>query len=116
MIIKIDGTQIKSPHKIKYGKFRLSKSGRIASGKMVMDIIAIKTRIDLTWLAINGDQLKSILDLLNANTFYQLEYPDPDDNTNQSTKTMYVGDIGADMWIPQGKKVYRDITLPFIEQ
>lgn len=116
MIIKVDGTTIKSPHKIKYGKFRLSKSGRIASGKMVMDIIAKKTRIDLTWLAISGDHLKAILDLLDANTFYQVEYPDPENPDAQTTKTMYVGDIAADLWRTEGKRVYRDITLPFIEQ
>lgn len=116
MIIKIDGTTIKSPHKIKYGKFRLSKSGRIANGDMVMDIIAIKTRIDLTWLAIRGSHLKIILDLLEANTFYSIEYPDPEDTTVQTTKTMYVGDVNTELVIPDGERIYKDFTIPFIQK
>jgi len=35
MIITIDGTQIKAPTGLKKGIFRISKSGRVASGKMV---------------------------------------------------------------------------------
>lgn len=116
MVFSIDGTTIKSPHKIKYGKFRLSKSGRIANGDMVMDIIAKKTRLDCTWIAIKGADLKIILDLLDANTFYQVAYPDPDDPDAQTTKTMYCGDNLAELAIPDGKRVYKDVTIPFIER
>lgn len=116
MIITIDGTQIKSPSKLKPGIFRLSKSGRLASGKMTIDLIAIKRRIDLTWDAISGDDMAQILDLLDANVFYTVTFPDPKTPGAQATMKAYVGDINLDLFRNDGKRVWKGVTLPFIEQ
>jgi hypothetical protein len=116
MIIKIDGTMIKSPTALKHGKFRLSKSGRLASGLMTMDIIAIKRRIDLSWEVISGKQMSNILDLLDANTFYTIEFPDPKDPFKQSTMTAYVGDVNLEYLRSDFDRVWKNITLPFIER
>lgn len=117
-VVKIDSTIIKQPHEVKIGVFRLSKSGRLSSGKMVMDIIALKRRVDLKWNSIRGKDLKSIMDLLNNNTFYTIEYPDPGTETGLASMTAYVGDINADWhrYETDSTHIYKNVTLPFIEQ
>lgn len=116
MIIKIDGVQIKSPTKLKHGKFRLSKSGRLSSGLMTMDIIAIKRRIDLTYAAISGREMQVILDLVDANVFYTIEFPDPKDPFKQSTMIAYIGDINLDYLRSGYDRIWKDVTFPFIER
>lgn len=112
----IDGVQIKAPTDLKVGHFRLSKSGRVASGLMTMDIIAIKRRIDLTWAAISGKHLNVIIDVLDANTFYEVQYEDPKNVEGLTTMTAYVGDVNQTLFRSDGSRVWRNVTLPLIEQ
>lgn len=116
MIIRIDGTQIKSPSSLKVGVYRLSKSGRVASGDMVMDIIAIKRRIDLTWKVISGKHLNQILDLLETSAFHTVEYPDPQTPGTLTTKIMYPGDSNQDLFRTDSNYYWRDVTLALIEK
>ena len=46
---KINGTSIKEPTDFDVEKYKLSKSGRVASGKMTMEIIAKKKKFNF-WL------------------------------------------------------------------
>jgi hypothetical protein len=66
-VLKIAGTTVKTPTELKIGRFDLSKSGRTASGKMVMDIIATKRRVDVVWKMLKDSELQQILDLITAN-------------------------------------------------
>jgi len=116
MLITLDGTTIKSPTGLKYGIFRLSKSGRLASGKMIMDVIAIKRRIDLTWASIQGNHLGDIIDLLDAKVFYTITFPDPKVAGGMASMSAYVGDVNLDFFRSDGNRVWKDVTLPFIEQ
>lgn len=116
MIVRIDGVQIKSPSDLKAGTFRLSKSGRLSSGLMVMDIIAQKRRIDLTWKAISGKHLNLIVDLIDTNTFYTIEFPDPKRGGEMATMVAYVGDVNQTLFRTDGKYVWTDVTLGFIER
>lgn len=114
-MITINGIAIKNP-KIEYGEHRLSKSGRTASGRMTMEIIAIKHRIDLSWEAISGTEWKAIKDLLRSATFYQVRYPAEGDSTEFITETMYVGDITSKLHTRGGRRVFVDASFPLIEQ
>lgn len=116
MIIKVNGTQIKSPSTFKVGIFRLSKSGRLASGLMTMEIIAQKRRLDLTWEVISGSNLNAIIDILDSATFYSVEFPDPKINNFQNTLTMYVGDLNQELVKSVGDRVWKDVTISLIEQ
>lgn len=112
----IDGVAIKNPSNIDVGIFRLSKSGRLSSGKMTMEIIAQKRRIDLTWAAIRGTDLNQILDVLDANIFYNVQYVDPKDPDKLSTMIAYVGDINQTLHRTDGSRIWKNVTLPLIEQ
>ncbi len=114
-MLKIAGTTVAAPVELKVGRFDLSKSGRTASGKMVMDIIATKRRVDCVWKMLPDSELKKILDVITANKpFFSLEYPDAG-----GTKTMicYAGDINTTLWYTKnGIRYWEEVSIPFIEQ
>jgi len=111
----IAGTKVARPADIKVGRFDLTKSNRTASGKMVMEYIATKRRVDVVWRYIPDADLQVILNLLAANKpFFTLEYPDAG---GQQTMTCYAGDINASLWHTRnGIRYWSEVSIAFIEQ
>ena len=114
-MLKIAGITVKAPTELKVGRFDLSKSGRTASGKMVMDIIATKRRVDVVWKMLPDDELQKIIDTITANKpFFSLEYPDAG---GTQTMTCYAGDIATSLWhTTNGVRYWEDVSIGFIEQ
>ena len=114
-MLKIAGVTVKTPNDIKIGRFDLSKSSRTASGKMVMDIIATKRRVDVIWKMLPDDELQKIIDTIAANKpFFTLEYPDAG---GTKTMTCYAGDILTSLWhTKNGVRFWEDVQISFIEQ
>ncbi len=111
----IAGTKVARPADIKVGRFDLTKSNRTASGKMVMEYIATKRRVDVVWRYIPDADLQVILNLLAANKpFFTLEYPDAG---GQQTMTCYAGDINTSLWHTiNGVRRWSEVSISFIEQ
>mgnify|MGYP000890845953 FL=1 len=114
-MLKIAGITVKAPTELKVGRFDLSKSSRTASGKMVMDIIATKRRVDVVWKMLPDDELQKIIDTITANKpFFTLEYPDAG---GTKTMTCYAGDIITSLWhTKNGVRYWEDVSIGFIEQ
>jgi len=114
-MLKIAGITVKAPTELKVGRFDLSKSGRTASGKMVMDIIATKRRVDVVWKMLPDDELQKIIDTITANKpFFTLEYPDAG---GTKTMTCYAGDIITSLWhTKNGVRYWEEVSIGFIEQ
>ena len=47
--LTLNGTPIKTPTSFNISRFKLSKAERVASGKMVMDIVARKRKFSLSY-------------------------------------------------------------------
>ena len=114
-MLKIAGVSVKAPTDLKIGRFDLSKSGRMASGKMAMEIIAPKRRVDVVWKMLPDNDLKLIIDTITANKpFFSLEYPDAG---GAKTMTCYAGDIVTSLWhTKNGIRYWEEVSIPFIEQ
>jgi len=114
-MLKIAGVSVKAPSEVNIGRFDLSKSGRTASGKMVMDIIATKRRVDVVWKMLPDDELQKIIDTITANKpFFSLEYPDAG---GTQTMTCYAGDIITSLWhTKNGVRYWEEVSIAFIEQ
>lgn len=112
--MSINGIQIKTPQ-LKVGMFTISKSERLASGKMSMDIIATKRRLDLRWPLIKDTDLQQLLNTLASKTFHSVVYPDPQ-NGETATITAYVGDRNMDAWQKIGSRYWKDVSIALIEQ
>ena len=114
-MLKIAGTTVKAPTELKIGRFDLTKSGRTASGKMVMDVIATKRRVDVVWKMIKDSELQTIINTITANKpFFSLEYPDAG---GTKTMTCYAGDIVTSLWhTKNGVRYWEEVSIGFIEQ
>jgi hypothetical protein len=114
-MLKIAGITVKAPTELKVGRFDLSKSGRTASGKMVMDIIVTKRRVDVVWKMLPDNELQKIIDTITANKpFFSLEYPDAG---GTKTMTCYSGDIVTSLWhTKNGVRYWEEVSIGFIEQ
>ena len=114
-MLKIAGLTVKAPSELKIGRFDLTKSSRTASGKMAMDIIASKKRVDVAWNMITDSDLQTIIDTITANKpFFSLEYPDAG---GSKTMICYAGDIATSLWHTKGGvRYWQEVSIPFIEQ
>lgn len=114
-MITIAGVQVANPSEIKIGRFDLTKSERTASGKMMMEIIATKRRVDCTWKMIADSDLKLIIDTITAHKpFFSLSFPDAG---GTATMTCYTGDINTSLWHTiNGVRYWSEVTIAFIEQ
>ncbi len=116
MPLLIDSIQVKTPTELKVGTFRITKSERLASGKMSMEIIAVKRRLDLSYAIIKDTDLKQIMDLLELKVFHTVTYPDPQKG-EANTITAYLGDTGqqAGQRIV-GTRYWQDVSIALVEQ
>ncbi|MBE3590013.1 MAG: hypothetical protein IMW98_04200 [Firmicutes bacterium] len=114
-LITIAGTPIVDPSEIKLGYFDLTKSSRTASGRMVMEIVATKRRLDLTWQKIADADLQAILDVIAAHKpFFVVTFPVPG---GTASMTAYVGDINTGLWYTVGGvRWWQDVSFALIEQ
>jgi hypothetical protein len=114
-MLKIAGVSVKAPTDLKIGRFDLTKSGRTASGKMVMELIATKKRVDITWKMLPDNELQKIIDTITANKpFFSLTYPDAG---GSATMTCYAGDINTSLWhTKNGVRYWEEVSIGFIEQ
>ena len=114
-MLKIAGITVKTPTVLKVSRFDLSKSSRAASGKMMMEIIATKRRVDCVWRMLSDNDLKLIIDTITANKpFFSLEYPDAG---GTKTMTCYAGDILTSLWhTKNGIRYWEEVSIAFIEQ
>ena len=114
-MLKIAGVSVKAPTDLKIGRFDLTKSNRTASGKMMMELIATKRRVDCVWAMITDNELQVIIDTITANKpFFSLEYPDAG---SSQTMTCYSGDIVTSLWhTKNGVRYWEEVSVGFIEQ
>lgn len=115
-MLKIAGTTVATPSlPLNIGRFDISKSERVASGKMQMDIIATKRRVDVIWKMLKDSDLQTIINTITANKpFFTLEYPDAG---GTKTMTCYSGDIVTSLWhTVHGVRRWDEVSISFIEQ
>jgi hypothetical protein len=114
-MLKIAGVTVKTPSELKVGRFDITKSNRAASGKMMMELIATKRRVDVVWKMLTDTELEKIIDTITANKpFFSLTYPD---TGGSKTMTCYAGDIITSLWhTNNGVRYWEDVSIGFIEQ
>lgn len=115
--MKVDGVTIKNPTEFSIERYNITKAGRVASGKMVMDLVAKKRKFLLRYAAISGKDLNTILSAIDTNNmFMTFEYVE---NGVTKTATVYVGHIpsvlhrmaaSGDHWY------WKDVNFDLIEQ
>lgn len=112
--IKLDGTTIKFPNApsgFTIERYMLTKSGRVATGMMVMDFIAQKRKFLLKYSSISAEDLKVITDITDdPKMFFTFEYVE---GGTVKTCTVYAGHVPAPRY---RTGYYKDVQIDFIEQ
>ncbi len=114
-MIKIDNISIPAPTDYTIGIMDISKAERNAAGKMLIERIATKRKIELVWAFLFKEELSQLYKSV-APVFFEVEYIDPEDN-KKKTGTFYAGDRKAGgLDYIDGNIRYRDISVNLIER
>ncbi|MNT64553.1 hypothetical protein D3C71_234990 [compost metagenome] len=116
MAFLISGEPIKPPSDFNYEYYNLTKSGRVASGKMTMEIVAQKRKFSFSYAVMAGADMAKLKSLIfNASVpFFTLEY---DDESGPNVAVVYSGAIKATRFRTGGMGwYYKNVTFDLIEQ
>jgi hypothetical protein len=113
-IVTISGVGVPTPTDFQVGIMDISKAERNASGKMIIERIAVKRKLFFTYSYITQQDASKVLKLV-APTYYTVTYVDPQDNMRKSGQ-FYCGDrqIGYISY-RDGGIIYKDLTFNLIE-
>lgn len=113
--LKLNNTDIKAPTHFRPEKFKMTReTGRLISGDMVMDFVALKKKFNLEYAEINGNDLNVILDILDTPImFFTFKYTD---NRGTHTHTIYAGAISQDLHRTDGRHIWKDVNFALIER
>ena len=115
MNITVNGVAIKIPSGCSIEKYNITKSGRVANGSMVMDLIAQKAKLNLSYDVIGGPDLVAMQNIIySTSMFFTVNYNDYDGELQ--TKTMYCGDIKYDRFRTDGIWYWKNFKVDLIEQ
>ena len=113
-MLKVDGIQIPTPSEFTVGVQDISQAERVASGRIVIDRIATKIKLNMSWNYLTPSDLSSLLTAIDK-VYFNVEYLDPRTNSMQ-TREFYVGDRTLGMYqYRNGNPIYIDIGFNFIE-
>lgn len=117
MSLIIAGVTVKTPTEMPIEKYNLTKSGRVASGKMTMELVAQKRKLVCKYNAIREDDLQTILNKIYnpANMFFSVTF---DDAGGPVTMTCYAGAIKGEpvRRDVDGVWIWKDVEFALIEQ
>ena len=112
--LKVNGVAIKNPSTMKVSSYNLTKSGRVASGKMTMEIVARKWKVENSYEVISGADMDKILSLIdNGKPFFTVEFLH---NGAYRTAKCYVGDIIRERFRTSMGWYWKNVQFNFIEQ
>jgi hypothetical protein len=112
--LTINGLTVKKPTEQGYERYNLTKSGRVASGKMTMELVAKKRKFTFSYDCISGPDLDIILTAIDSDAmFFPLQY---EENNIVKTCTVYAGGIKYKKYRTDGIWYWKDLTFDLIEQ
>lgn len=115
-MITVDGSAIPTPSDYQVGVMDLSKAERNAKGEIIIERIATKRKIEVSWKYLSQGDLANLLSKVSTNIFFTVEYPDPLTGALR-TGTFYVGDRNTSMLdFKNGVPRWKEIKFNFVER
>ena len=111
---KLNGTTVATPTDFFVDRFKLTKAGRVGSGKMTIELIAKKHKLYFVYEVISGTDLEILYGIIfSDDSFVTCTFIE---NGVEYTKTLYVGPIHAEQFRAQGIWYWKNLTFNLIEQ
>ena len=113
--ITVNGVNLPTPTSFEVGVMDISKAERNANGKMIIERVATKRKLFLTYAYMTESQASLILKAI-APTFYFVTYIDPQDKVKK-TGSFYCGDrqLGMLDYFDEVPR-YKDLSFNLIER
>jgi uncharacterized protein DUF6711 len=114
-LLTIGGQVMPTPTDLNVGVMDLSKAERNSNGAMIIERIATKKKLAITYSYLSADDLSTVLKAISG-TFYDVQYLDPVTNSFK-TSSFYCGDrsIGMVSFVDSVPK-YKEVTFDLIER
>lgn len=114
-MIQINGVELPAPSGYTVGVMDISQAERNANGTIIIERIATKRKLSLSWSILSSEDLSNILNLVSS-VFFNVEYVDPQDGGLRSG-TFYSGDRNNDGVIYiNNVMTWRNIKFDVIER
>jgi hypothetical protein len=114
-LLQINGVDIPAPSDLQVGIMDITKAERNANGLMIIERIAQKRKLSLSYSYLDAGQLQSLLNAMSA-IYFNVRYLDPASNTFK-TSSFYSGDRNVGMIdYRNGVARYKDIRFDLIER
>lgn len=114
-MIKVNSVAISTPSTYQVSVNDISKADRNANGLMIIERVATKRKLEMSWDYLSQTDLSTLFNAVIA-VFFTVEYPDPVDGALK-TGTFYVGDRTAGaIDYKNGVMRWKDIKFNFVER
>jgi len=121
-ILKFDGVVMPTPKfngfKVSHNKIWSKNSGRNGEGSWVGSIIAVKTKVEITWPVLDSSQISTISNIVDSTTaFHSIDYTN-EKGVTQHIDNVYFGDgiypiLGMNI---NGKQLLEGVGIDAIEK
>ncbi|WEG14009.1 hypothetical protein PU629_06470 [Pullulanibacillus sp. KACC 23026] len=114
-LITVGGVELTTPSDLQPGIQDISKAERNARGTMIIERIATKKTLDLSYSYLNASDLSAVLTAVSP-VFFNVTYLDPVTNSFV-TSSFYCGDrtMGMISYV-NGVPRYKDVKFTLIER
>ena len=113
----VNQTAVPSPSEMTVEIFDVSGGvERSAGGSALIDRVAVKRRLELTWAHLSGVELRGLLSAVGAAPFFEATYPDPQTGAAR-TMTCYAEERAAAVQrVTNGVPVWQGLKMRWIER
>ena len=114
-----DLNELKEPTSISFKKYNITNQERTMNGSLVVDYIASKDSVNVSWDVLSDKEFKSLLSLIETkradNSFYTVQYLKP--GSPQLNKiNAYTEEITYyPFFLADESVIWRDVTINFVE-
>lgn len=105
---------IKEPTDFTVSKYDLTKSGRLANGDMVIELVAKKRKFQFSYAVLSGPQLDLILSAIDTEKMlFEIQYIE---NNKNLSAIVYRGAVTYRKFRTDGRWYWKDVTFDLIER
>ena len=116
-VLQVNGRAVPTPSSLAVTLFDVAATPeRNARGEAVIDRVAVKRRLELSWAHLDPAELAALLGAVGENAFFEATYPDPAIGAAR-TMTCYAEERSAAVLrVEDGVPAWRDLKMRWIER
>lgn len=116
-IMLIGGVEIPPPKSIDIQYTRIGKTETNAAGDTIMDLLAVKRKLSITWAHLNPEQAADVVTAVNAGPFVDVTVIDPETGETETGEYRCTKEALSSMRYESDAPIgYRDIEIDLTER